>query len=135
MEFVRKALPLGALLALAGCAPDATAPLLSNGVERASLGAVDNENAVAPTWTVQALDVIPQADNSEGRSINAGGDIVGRAYGNRGAYTRGVMWIGETPTNLGVPLGATFYDAFSINDSRTIAGYTDFGAAIWKAGV
>lgn len=126
-------LTVGLFIMLLSACLDATSPLPPAAAEA---GASVSPNA-APSFSIQDLGTLPGGTNSYGEAINAGGDVAGIGI-TSGGFQHAVLWIGTTPTDLGVPFG-TQSAAFGVNDSRSVVGYTTDGVTkygfIWQSGV
>lgn len=122
------------LTAMVGACRDAVAPNAPSAAINGGLAA-ESEN-ISAAFTIEDLGTLPGGTNSYGEAINLGGDIAGIST-TSGGLQHAVLWIGATPTDLGVPFG-TQSAAFGVNDSRTVVGYTTDGTtkygALWKNG-
>jgi probable HAF family extracellular repeat protein len=90
---------------------------------------VDGMNSVPVRWrgtTVTSLTDRP----GQGSGINDRGQVAGFYFGD-GAF----LSTGGRATDLGAVPGATFAQAFGLNNRGQVVGDTDFAAFLWERGV
>jgi probable HAF family extracellular repeat protein len=94
--------------------------------------------ALPKGYSLAILPPLPGGIASQAEAINATGTVVGYSIVDRDGHAHATRWDGATPTDLGLPFGATYAYADAVNRRGEIAGYAanDSGfpvAVLWTS--
>jgi probable HAF family extracellular repeat protein len=92
-------------------------------------GSVDGMNSVPVHWQNGTVTKLSEGFGTA-TAINDRGQVTGLYYGGSGSF----LWSAGRLTDLGTLPGATFTQAYGINNHGQIVGYTDLDAFVWQDG-
>jgi len=90
---------------------------------------VDGMNSVPVLWQRGTITALSEGFG-DATAINDRGQVTGLYFGGNGSF----LWSNGRLTDLGTLPGATFSQAYGINNHGQIVGYTDFDAFVWQRG-